>query len=173
MNVLIIFLLFFNVLFYDAKASSLKGKAIICEIEDEEQDIFSTWDYIFKDDRQDHIIPNAIKGNFTNSDVYLDQKTKEVEKGECMDGTCEYYLADEKYVVLHYKILSEDHIERISRKGLRWFIYNDSDNTKDPVWVYDETVTCQVVNPKEAKKILNQKEKKYKSIAEKRKKKNI
>ena len=172
MNVLIIFLLFFNVLFSNAKASSLKGKAIVCEHEDEEKDIFFTWNYIFKDDRQDHIIPNAIKGNFTNSEVYLDENKKEVEKQECLQGTCEYYLADEKYVFLHYKIDSTDDVERISRKGLKFF-YNETGNAKDPEWVYDETVTCQVVNPKEAEKILSQKEKKYKSMAKKRKKKNI
>ena len=171
MNVLIIFLLFFNVLFSNAKASSLKGKAIICEIEDEEQDIFSTWDYIFKDDRQDHIIPNAIKGNFTNSEVNLDEKANEVEKVKCMDGTCEYYLADENYVDLHFKIV-ENYVERISRKGLRFF-YNETGIYKNPKWVEFGTITCKVVSPKEAKKILNQKEKKYKSIAEKRKKKNI
>ena len=172
MNVLIIFLLFFNVLFSNAKASSLKGKAIICENEDEKKDMYVTWNFIFKDDRQDHIIPNGIKGNFTSTDVYMNEKKNEVEKSECMDGTCEYYLADEKYVVLHYKIDSEDYVERISRKGLRFF-YDENHNAKDPEWVEDETVTCQVVNPKEAKKILYQKEKEYKSIAEKRKKKNI
>ena len=172
MNVLIIFLLFFNVLFSNAKASSLKGKAIICESENEKNNTYLTWNFIFKDNRQDHILPNAIKGNFTNSEVYLDEVKNEVEKSECLRGTCEYYLADEKYVVLHYKIDSEDDVERISRKGLRFF-YDENNNAKYPEWVEDETATCQVVNPKEAKKILNQKEKKYKSIAKKRKKKNI
>ena len=172
MRVLIIFLLFFNVLFYDAKASSLKGKAIVCEEEDEEKDIFFTWNYIFKDDRQDHIIPNAIKGNFTNSGVYLDEQPNGVEKDKCMDGTCEYYLADEKYVFFHFKIDSKDKVERISRKGLKYF-YDENENPNNPKWIELEDATCEVVNPKEAKKILNQKEKEYKSIAEKRKKKNI
>ena len=170
MNVLIIFLLFFNVLFSNAKASSLKGKAIVCI--EESQDYDWTWYYIFKDDRQDHIIPNVTKGNFAYFDIYLGSDKKEADKKECLGGRCKYYLADEKYVFFHYLVEWEDRIERISRKGLKYF-YDENGNPNNPKWTEMENATCEVVNPKEAKKILNQKEKEYKSIAEKRKKKNI
>ena len=42
MLVLIIFSFFFNLLFSAAEASSFKGKAIVCEQEDEEKDNLTT-----------------------------------------------------------------------------------------------------------------------------------
>ena len=163
MRVLIICLLFFNLLFSASEASSLKGKAIVCK--EETQNYYWTFYYTFKDDRQDHIIPNVTKGNFAMFDIFLDNEAKEVEKKECIGGRCEYYLAEEKYIFFHYQTrYGEDLIERISRKGLKFFSDKNED-PNNPEWRM-ESAACEVVNPKEAKKIFNQKEKEYKSIAE-------